>query len=192
MALTQNVGLYGGAFDPPHRTHVELARRFIEQASLGALHICPTAGAWHKQRTLSGANHRMNLCHLAFGDLPGVCIDAREIERGGPTYTVDTLESLHTEYPQASLHLLIGRDQFERLHTWHALERIETLATLHVADRAGEATPMSLPAQYQPLRGTPTADSATVVRERRQAGQPIDDLVTPAVARYIANSSLYL
>jgi nicotinic acid mononucleotide adenylyltransferase len=51
---------------------------------------------------------------------------------------------------------------------------------------------MNLPTQYQPLRGTPTADSATVVRERRQAGQPIDDLVTPAVARYIADNSLYL
>ena len=189
----QRIGLYGGAFDPPHRTHVDMAQRFVAQARLDALHLCPTAGAWHKERGLTESQHRLHMCETAFAGVPGVVIDTCEIDRGGPSFTVDTLEQLRRQYPQAQLFLLMGRDQFERLHTWHALERIESLATLCVADRQGPpAAALQLPSHYMALQGHATDDSATVVRERRHAGQPIDDLVTPAVARYIADHHLYL
>lgn len=169
-----------------------MAQRFVSQLRLDKLHICPTAGAWHKARPLSDAQHRLRMCELAFADVPGVMIDRCEIDRGGLTYTVDTLLHLHERYPHARLFLLIGRDQFERLHTWHDLERIEALVTICVADRQEPGwTAMQLPSHCVLLEGPINADSATVVRERRHKGQPIDDLVTPAVARYIAEQHLY-
>lgn len=208
-AQAQRVGLYGGAFDPPHRTHSALAHAFVRQAGLQRLHICPTAGAWHKSRGLTDAAHRLRLCELAFAEVQGAQIDPREIERGGASYTVDTLEQLHALYPTAQLFMLIGQDQFESLPTWKSLARIEALATICVAQRpatagaANEATPKeqtnertigvsALKPGYLLLDWQACDDSATVVRERRHAGQAIDDLVTPAVARYIADNHLYL
>lgn len=195
MTTSSRVGLYGGAFDPPHLAHRALAEQFIRQAALDRLHICPTANAWHKSRALSDVCHRVRMCQLAFGDLAPVLIDEREIRRGGKTYTVDTLKSLKTQYPQAQLSLLIGQDQHERLHTWHALPEIEQLATIYVAPRATEPTATlqatHLQPGYQLLNWQPVPDSATDIRERSHRGTPIDTLVTPAVAGYIAEHHLY-
>jgi nicotinate-nucleotide adenylyltransferase len=194
-ASLPRVGLYGGAFDPPHNAHVALAQAFTQQAQLDKLHICPTAGAWHKARALSDASSRLRMCELAFAALPQAVVDDQEMRRAGKTYTVDTLEALHAMYPGSELALLIGQDQWEMLHTWHAVPRIEQLATVYVAPRsaAGLAQqPHNLHPGHRLLSWTVRNDSATVVRERRRAGQPIDDLVTPAVARYIAEHHLYL
>lgn len=192
IAPVECIGLYGGAFDPPHRTHLSLAVRFIAQAGLSRVYICPTAGAWHKARALTPAPDRLRMCQLAFAGMPQAQVDDREIRRGGASYTVDTLEELRAQHPLAKLCLLIGRDQYERLHTWRDLNRIEALATIFVADRQEPGSvELQLPGRYVLLQGSANADSATVVRERRQAGLPIDDLVTPDVARYIAEQHLY-
>jgi nicotinate-nucleotide adenylyltransferase len=193
------VGLYGGAFDPPHLAHQALAQAFVQQASLDVLHVCPTAGAWHKARSLSAPVHRLHMTQLLFADMPRVQVDPREIERGGHTYTVDTLEALQRQYPQARLNLLIGQDQFEALATWHAVPRIEELATVFVADRIVQSRPEAsggrpsaiLPDGYHALIWNPMAISATHIRERCLRREPIDALVTPAVARYIDDHHLY-
>jgi nicotinate-nucleotide adenylyltransferase len=198
MPWVAHVGLYGGAFDPPHVAHASLAKAFIEQAQLDVLHICPTAQAWHKARGLTEAVHRLRMAELAFADMPRVCVDSREIDRGGNTYTVDTLEQLRQQYPQAELKLLIGQDQYAALSTWYAVSRIEQLATIFVASRIVQSgteahflDSNALPNGYQALVWNPTAISATSIRERREKQQSIDGLVTPAVARYIDEHHLY-
>lgn len=195
------MGLYGGAFDPPHLAHQALAQAALQQLALDRLHIMPTGDAWHKQRSLSPARHRLALCQLAFGDWPGVCVDERELQRSGPSYTADTLAELQAQYPKARLYLIIGSDQAQDFGRWHRVADILRGATVVVAPRAGSATPgagavlpaaQGLPqAQVRSLSLAPMPHSASQVRARVAAGQSITDLVTAPVARYIADHKLY-
>ncbi|MFV0680126.1 nicotinate (nicotinamide) nucleotide adenylyltransferase [Ottowia sp.] len=198
----QRIGLFGGAFDPPHDAHVALARAAIEQLALDRLHIAPTGDAWHKSRPLSPASHRLAMCRLAFGDVPKVVVDERELRRNGPTYTVDTLIELRAEYPGAALFLQIGADQAAAFHTWHRAADLLQLATVSIAARA---VTNGVEGQFDvknPLPKTPAATtriltlpalahSATEVRRRVAAGLSVDGLVSAPVARYIAEHHLY-
>ncbi|TSE35370.1 nicotinate (nicotinamide) nucleotide adenylyltransferase [Tepidimonas charontis] len=193
----RRVGVFGGAFDPPHNAHRALAETAIRLLPLDRLHIVPTGQAWHKARVLSPTVHRVALCRLAFGDLPGVVIDTREIERPGPSYTVDTLSELRALYPQAQLFLLLGADQWAAFRTWRRWPDILSLATVAVAARPptdgappAPATPDDLPCLRLPLPPmdlSATAVRATWLRDPAQAAR----LVPPAVARYISTHGLY-
>lgn len=129
------IGIFGGAFDPPHIAHQALAQAAVAQFELDELRIIPTGEAWHKSRTLTPAVHRLAMAHLAFDDIPRVCVDAREMQRSGPTYTVDTLCALRAEQPEASLLLFIGADQAQAFTTWHRWQEVLELAQLVVAQR---------------------------------------------------------
>lgn len=194
----RRVGVFGGAFDPPHAAHHALAQAALQQLALDALHIVPTGQAWHKTRTLSAAEHRLAMARLAFADLPGVVVDPRETARNGPSYTVDTLEALASENPGATLFLLIGEDQADALHTWHRWPDILHLATICVAARAHSTRASAQnDAEHLPRTGWRTlnmpsmAVSATEIRQRLAHGLPVDRLVTEPVARYIAHHHLY-
>lgn len=189
------VGVYGGAFDPTHNTHLTLARSALEQLQLDALHVLPTGQPWHRPQQTSAAEHRLAMAQLAFADLPGAIVDRREIDRQGPSYTVDSLRELKTLYPRALLHLIIGADQARALSSWHAWQDIVAMAVLVIAariDAAVQLAPTALPgARYHHLQLAPVDTSATDIRQRVAAGQGIDHLVPDAVARYIAQHHLY-
>lgn len=194
----QRVGVYGGAFDPPHLTHVDLVRAAMAQWRLERLHVLPTGQAWHRQVAPTAAVHRLAMAEAAFAGLPGVLVDAREIARTGPSYTIDSLRELQAVYPAAQLHLLIGSDQARALTSWHEWQAIVALAQLCVAVRVDRAAPtgatpdLRLPgARIDFLNTRPVATSATEIRQRVADGRPIDHLVPPAVARYIAQHHLY-
>ena len=197
--LPLRVGLYGGAFDPPHRTHVALAQAAIEQLKLDVLHIVPTGHAWHKQRPLSSAQHRLAMCQLAFEGLSNVRIDDRETLRSGPTYTVDTLAELRGMYPDAALFLVMGEDQARALHTWHRASELGRAATICVASRADSnaasgstASEIALQdAVFQPLHLPPSPISATDVRDKTARRESVAPLVFESVARYIDHHHLY-
>ena len=198
------VGLFGGAFDPPHDAHVALARAAIEQLALDRLHIVPTGDAWHKSRSLSPAKDRLALCHLAFDALPQALVDDRELRRTGPTYTIDTLTELRALYPHAELFLQIGADQAGAFHTWRRAQELLQIATVSIAARAdctsaeGQFDPNNpLPgvladaARVRVITLPPMTHSATEVRRRVAAGLPVGELVPAPVARYIAEHHLY-
>ncbi|MDQ7955711.1 MAG: nicotinate (nicotinamide) nucleotide adenylyltransferase [Pseudomonadota bacterium] len=196
------IGVFGGAFDPPHRTHLDLARAALAQAGLAELRIFPTGQAWHKARTLSGAADRLAMARLAFAEVPGAVVDAREIERDGPTYTLDTLRELQAERPDAQLVLMMGTDQARALPTWHGWQEILSIAIVLIAARAdlagaeGRFDPQALPglpsgARFEFLHVTPVATSATDIRARAGRGEDISSLVPLPVARYIDQHHLY-
>ena len=200
----RRVGLFGGAFDPPHDAHVALARAAIEQLRLDRLHITPTGDAWHKSRPLSPASDRLAMCRLAFAGLPGAWVDDRELRRDGPTYTIDTLTELRAQYPGAALFLQIGADQAGAFHSWRRADDIVAIATVSIAaraDQSGAAAQIDLknplpgvatdPARVRVLALPALAHSATDVRRRVAAGLPITHLVAAPVAGYIANHHLY-
>lgn len=194
----QRIGVFGGAFDPPHNMHVALARTALQQLQLDALYVFPTGHAWHKSRSLSPAEHRLAMAELAFAAIPRVVVDPREIRRAGPTYTLDTLTELRAEQPQAELFLLMGEDQAARLPSWHGWEQIVQAAIISVALRADSTSasspfvPENLPpGRFQALHLPPMALSATDIRHRAAASQGIAHLVPEGVARYIDQHHLY-
>ncbi len=206
-ASLQRVGMFGGAFDPPHWAHRALAETALQQLGLDALHILPTGHAWHKTRVLSSAADRVAMCHLAFDDLARVKIDEREIHREGPSYTADTLHELRREYPGAQLFLVLGADQLLSFRSWVRWQEVLDLATLAVANRAtniGADAPLDqavetdlsqvdLPFERldMPLKNI----SATAVRARlglaAQSTAALEVLVPEAVAGYISTHHLY-
>ncbi len=198
QARPLRLGVFGGAFDPPHVTHRVLVEAALAQLQLDRLHVVPTGHAWHKSRSLSPAQHRVAMARLAFGDLPQVIIDTRETERAGPSYTIDTLNELRSDNPDAQLFLIIGQDQAMSLSRWHAWREIVDMATICVAGRAdpsGEVPmfvpPQELRARFQMLELPSAATSATDIRQRAGAGLGLEPLVCAPVARYIVLHRLY-
>lgn len=199
----RRVGLFGGAFDPPHRAHRLLVESALDVLRLDRLHILPTGRAWHKARALSPAEHRLAMCELAFGDLGRVCVDCREIDRPGDSYTIDTLNELAREYPGAELFLIIGEDQLAAFRTWKRWPEVLDLARLVVAGRPGFPSPATrvsgdvsndppVPHLRLPLPLSPI--SSTALRSMASAGaapQELAALVPEAVAGYISTHSLY-
>lgn len=194
----RKLGMFGGAFDPPHLAHRALAQAAIEQLQLDALCVLPTGQAWYKSRPLTAAAHRLAMSRLAFEGLPQVQLDDREIRRAGPSYTLDTLRELHAEDPQAELHLVMGKDQADVLPTWRHWEEIVRLAIICVADRdllTGQETrfvpPPEMAGRFCKLQMPAMDISATGIRARVASQQGIAPLVSPAVARYIEDNHLY-
>jgi len=199
--------MFGGAFDPPHLAHRALAEAALDQLGLDVLHIMPTGQAWHKARALSSAEHRVAMCHLAFGDLPRTRIDRRETTRQGPSYTADTLAELAREYPGASLFLVLGADQLLAFKSWVRWPEVLEQAQLAVANRAlhigadaalDQSEEMDLSAvdvTFVRLSMPLTNISASAVRSfvERPATQSaaFARLVPVSVASYIAEHSLY-
>ncbi|MEI7783792.1 MAG: nicotinate (nicotinamide) nucleotide adenylyltransferase [Betaproteobacteria bacterium] len=191
----RRIGLFGGAFDPPHSAHVAIARAALEQLELDELRILPTGLAWHKARALTAAADRLAMVRLAFGDLPGVVIDERELQRTGASYTIDTLNALLAEQPGSEIYLVMGGDQWAAFSGWRQWQDISHNARLCVAQRPDQA-----PAQQHPglavqwLRLPAMPISASAIRARLAgAAQLLDDpvLLPPAVARYISDHHLY-
>ena len=189
------VGLFGGAFDPPHRAHGLLAQAAVRQLGLDRLVVLPTGDAWHKARTLSPAADRLAMARLAFAGLPRVEVDDRELRRTGPTYSIDTLRELQAEHPGAQLVLVMGEDQAGDFTRWRSWEDIARLAVLAVAGRGSGASIAALQAlpgvRVEPLQLPQMPESATDIRARLTAGEDISALVEPAVARYIESHPLY-
>ncbi len=194
----QRIGLFGGAFDPPHVGHMALAQAALEQLELDCLHVIPTGQAWHKSRALSTAAHRLAMCRLAFSGLPNAMVDDRETVRPGPSYTLDTLRELQAQYAGAQLYLVMGEDQAASLPTWHAWESVVEAAIICVAVRASntgasgqfDALKTQIP-RLQALHMAPVPLSATDIRMQLASRQSVDALVFEPVARYIEQHHLY-
>lgn len=198
----RRIGVFGGAFDPPHNAHVALAGAAIAQFGLDTLYVVPTGHAWHKSQALSAPAHRLAMARLAFESIPHVQVDEREVQRPGPTFTIDTLLALQAENPGAQIYLFIGADQFAAFRQWHRWQDILDIAIICIAGRA-----QSMPAEPQfeayenrgsrlTLLDLPLMPvSATQIRQLTASGAAtageITRLVPEAVARYISLHQLY-
>ncbi len=195
-APQRRIGLFGGAFDPPHRAHVALAKAALAQLGLDELRVLPTGQAWHKARPLSDAQHRLAMVRLAFASLPGVVVDERELRRAGPSYTIDTLEELAAEQPGAAFVLLMGADQWADFPTWRRWPEIAQRARLCVLARPGAPSVQPHPGLPLPQSLTlpPMDCSATALRQALAQGAApalLAAQLPEAVARYISAHGLY-
>jgi nicotinate-nucleotide adenylyltransferase len=195
-----HIGIYGGAFDPPHRAHINLAEAALAQFKFDEMHVIPTGDAVHKRRHLSPAVHRIEMTKLAFHGVAKTVIDEREVNRGGASYTIDTLLELRALYPKSKFTLIIGQDQLMVFHTWHRYEEILKLATLAVVVRGGggaaaSAAEAASPIPHIVIPFVPRLVSSSDIRQMIR-GKELDATfatkMKPTVLAYIHEHSLYL
>ena len=137
------VGIFGGMFDPIHYGHLRTAYELQEKLSLDEVRFVPCANPPHRGAASVDAAVRTRMVAAAIGGQPDFIVDNRELKRTGPSYTVDTLEDLRTDFPDASLCLIVGMDAFLGLPRWHEWRRLLDLAHIVVVERPGWRVPES-------------------------------------------------
>lgn len=197
------IGIYGGTFAPIHNGHVNAAKAFMDQMQLHYLFVIPTALDPSKIRNEGDeARHRMKMCELAFEGEAGVVISDMEIEKGGISYTVDTLRALARD--DRRLFMLVGTDMALKLDSWREPEEIFKLCyptyVRRESDKLLENQIIEKNTKYLNDYGkicrrimTPEIElSSTEIREMVKRGEDISDLVPEKVAEYIKENKLYL
>ncbi|HEY4130345.1 MAG TPA: nicotinate-nucleotide adenylyltransferase [Gemmatimonadaceae bacterium] len=187
------IGLLGGSFDPPHNGHLLAADDAFDALRLDRLLWIPTATQPLKiGNGVTPAEHRLSMVQRLVEDDPRFAVDSIEIERGGLSYTVDTLAALTGRFGASELFLLIGADVLPSFPKWREPARIAELATLVVMRRSGDTADVSeMPANTMVLQTRRIDVSSTEIRERVREGKSIRGFVPDAVARYIAAERLY-
>ena len=193
--MPKRIGLLGGSFDPPHNGHLLAAGDAVDALSLDRLVFVPAAIQPLKagQAAATAAQRLEMVRRLAEGD-PRFDVSTVEIDRGGLSYTVDTLRALSGQCPHAELFWLVGADVIRSFGKWREPDRIAELATIVVLRRTGdgEATDlMALPASPRLIESRRIDISSTEIRERVRAGKSIRGFVPEAVAELIASERLY-
>ncbi len=194
--MSDRVGLFGGSFDPVHNAHLALAHAALHSLQLDHVRWIPAGQPWQKSGLpMSPAKDREAMVRLAVADEPRFVVDRIEIERPGPSYTLDTVRELAAAKPNTEWLLILGNDQYAGLQSWGGWRELLSLVTLAVANRPGQAAQadpavLAFAHRVVPL---PMLDiSSTGVRQAVAAGADISKLVPPQVARYIENHGLYL
>lgn len=202
------IGIFGGSFDPVHLGHLIAAETAREQASLDRVLLIPAARPPHKlDRTLASAEDRTAMLTLATGGHPAFEVSSLELERGGISYTVETLRELSVRFPSDQLVLLLGPDAVRGLPTWREPAAIAQLAELVTVEREqlDDAALLRNDEALQHLLGSERVEQlidhrvrmpavgirATDIRRAVRAGKSIRYLVPPAVAAYLAHHGLY-
>lgn len=190
------LGLLGGTFDPPHWGHLAAARAVRDALGEIEVSLVVANDPWQKSdaRTITSAEIRVEMTRALVKDEPHVSVDDREVRRGGPTYTVDTLLELHAENSDRDLFLIVGADTASRIHTWHRSHDLISLSTLVIVNRPGNSIDLApeMAAWKQivvPMN--PIDVSSTAIRTAVANGQSIADMTAPRVTAIIADHHLY-
>ncbi len=186
------IGVLGGSFNPPHIGHLIVASDAFEALGLDVLMIVPAAANPLKGVQAAGSTpeQRLEMVRLTFGGDQRFEVSSMELERGGLSYTVDTLQALKAQYPDAELTLLMGMDSYRMLDRWRQPDRIRELAMVAVLARAGNDDQVAPPGVT--VVTTRRVDvSASEIRARVTAGKSIRGFVVESVERYISAAELY-
>ena len=192
-------GVFGGAFNPPHKGHINLAKEAIEQLKLRKLLIIPTFESPHKATKLAPFDERAEMCRKAFSGISDKCeVEICEIERelGGVSYTINTLRALKKRYTDARFFLLIGGDMLFSFTEWYKYESIlkecEVCAAARGGDNFSEMLEYATEVGHIKVLPTNIVDiSSTEIREKIQKGEDASEWITEDVRGYIEEKGLY-
>ena len=200
----KRIGIMGGSFDPVHIGHLIMAQDAVERLKLSELIFIPAAIPPHKQDVQRiDAEHRFNMLQLAVKSSPHFSVSNIEIQRGGVSYTVDTLKTLRNLYPDITLLLIVGSDTLVELHTWHKIHEILSLCEVATFLRPGEDLldkikgKIQLPQNkkdqlFKNIMNVHRIEvSSSEIRMRLEKGLSIRHLVPPEVETYIYKQGLY-
>jgi nicotinate-nucleotide adenylyltransferase len=199
LGIKERIGVLGGTFDPIHMGHLAIARCARSFLDLDYILLIPAGQPWLRQvKPVESAYHRLAMTKLTAESEQWLLVSDIEVNRPGPTFTVDTLEQLRNIHEdRTELYLIIGEDALKDLHRWRNPERVVKLAQVIGVKRPGVASAdlkKMFPAEDQQpiiLEGPLLDISAMEVRERIAAGRPIGHLVPESVETYINSNSLY-
>jgi nicotinate-nucleotide adenylyltransferase len=187
------IGLFGGTFDPPHVGHLVTAVNVRHALQLDIVVLMVANVPWQKQgsRAISPASDRLAMVQAAVADVDGLLASDLEINRGGASYTADTLATLAQMHPGAQLHTIVGDDAAAGITTWERYDEVVQRSVLVVVDRPG--APVELPEQFDWVRvEVPRLEvSSTDLRSRVRERRPLDYLVTEPVLQIVRERSLY-
>lgn len=201
--MAERIGIFGGSFNPVHLGHLVVAQDALEHMGLHRIVFLPAAQPPHKAEPLAPASDRLEMLRLAVMDDPRFEVSSDEIDRGGVSYTVDTLRRFRERHPDAALYFLIGGDSLLELHTWREIQTILQLAEIVTVGRPGvpldkiNPETVRLPDPWPErlggniVRGHRVEISSTDIRGRCARGRSIRYLVPLAVERYIAAHQVY-
>ena len=211
-------GLFGGTFDPIHYGHITPLRQVFHAAALTSLAYLPAAVPPHRPQPDTDAAHRLAMVRIALANQanaeasqePSFAVDDIELKRPGPSYTIDTIQSLQQRHPGRRYALIIGLDALLEFETWHRWQALQQSVHIIAFGRCGWKLPRSLPHWWQAARvessaelrrtaagnmllleTTPLAISSTLIRERLKAGEDASDLMPVGVCNYIREHNLY-
>jgi nicotinate-nucleotide adenylyltransferase len=190
------IGIFGGTFDPIHVGHLVAAVNAKSALRLDRVLMVVANVPWQKAdaRAVSSASDRLDLVAAAVGDVPGLEASRLEIDRGGESYTADTLVELHHREPEDQLFLIVGWDVAAELMTWERHEEIQRLATLVVVNRPGVGRPRGLDDEGWRVAEVTVPNleiSSTDLRARAREGRPLDYLVPEAAVRFLRSRGMY-
>ena len=189
------IGVFGGSFDPPHVGHLIVARDVVEALDLDRLLLIPAADPPHKPAgTGAPAATRVRMLEAAVAGDAVLAVSRIELERGGQSFTVDTLRELRGRFPGDELHLVIGVDQLEAFASWKEPEEVARLARLVVMSREGREPrrPAGVLVEYRTVPVTRIDLSSTDIRRRIREGRSVRNRVPDAVLRVIEEEVLYV
>jgi len=196
MKTRPRVGLLGGSFDPVHVAHIALAQTALRELQLDAVQLIPAADPWQRAPLAATPQQRLDMLALAIADMDGLSVNPIEVQRAGPTYTIDTVRALPHD---AAYTWILGADQLQNFCTWRDWQHIVERVDLAVASRPGISVvaPPALQAQLTRLGRTlhrlPFAEtpvSASAIRNSLAQGAPVSGLA-PSVLAYIQTHHLY-
>jgi len=209
MTITK-IGILGGTFDPVHFGHLRPALDVAEQLNLDHVRLIPCSVPPHRTQPQATAQQRLTMLQLAIKNNSQFIVDDREIQREGPSYTVDTLKSLRDEFPDTALYLILGTDAFLGLQSWHQWSQIIELAHIVVMQRPDEKLNISeefkqwyqkhlvkadkqteLAGSIWPVNVMQLAISATFIRQQITAGSSPQFLLPDSVISLIEMLGLY-
>ena len=194
----RRIGVMGGTFDPIHHGHLVAASEVQAWFDLDEVVFVPTGEPWQKQsRQVSAAEHRYLMTVIATASNPRFWVSRVDIDRGGPTYTIDTLRDLRTELPDADLYFITGADALSDIFTWRDADELFKLAHFVGCTRPGftmnPSTLTGIPHERVTIVEIPAlAISSTDCRKRHMRGEPVWYLVPDGVVQYIAKRGLYV
>jgi nicotinate-nucleotide adenylyltransferase len=189
----ERLGILGGTFDPVHVAHLAAAAAARDQLDLARVLVVVAGDPWQKQgRVRAGAEVRFEMVVAAIDGVDGLEASRLEVDRTGPTFTIDTIETLQRESPPCELFLIVGSDVAASLESWHRADTLRALVTLALVDRE-DAAPTVGPPGWRCVRvHMPRLDvSSTDLRRRIAAGESVEFLVPPPAARVIRTHNLY-
>lgn len=186
------IGVFGGTFDPPQNGHIAVAKAVLQQLHLDLVLFVPAGDPWQKHESSSAAD-RIDMVKLAIAGIGEFSVSTVDIDRGGPTYTVDTLRDIAAQFPQSQLYFIMGDDAFAGITTWKDFDKLGELATLVVVSRYGNApeVPATLSPSVNLLEISALPISSTMCRERIANGDSLEGIVPDKVAEYVHKHQLY-
>ena len=193
-APLRRIGVFGGSFDPIHIGHLAIAQEALWQCGLDIVLFMVTAHPPHKKEPNAPVRDRLQMVEVAIKGEPHFRVSRMEIERGGASYTAETLKQLGELYPEASFFLIVGADSAMDFSSWKNPEAVIEMANVVIAPRPGfDLSQMepSLRAKSQVFQSPTIELSSTMIRKRLREGRPVRFLVPEIVERYIRECGLY-